>query len=193
MRKNLVAGLVLAVATALVVLVSSTLDLEMESAALLGAALGAVVALVPIRTPWVRIGGFAAGFFAAWIGYGVRAQFLPDSAGGRAVTAGLVVLLCVGITAVSMNKLPLWTTLLGTAAMVGAYEYTYAAAPPEMIATSFSTATALLFSFAVGFLAVAVFAPAGKTEPLRRAKRRVTPTDDDSANRLDDFMMEKAK
>ena len=160
MRKTLVAGLVLAVAAVLVVLVSSALDLELESVALLGAALGAVVALVPDRTPLVRLGGFAAGFVAAWIGYVVRAALLPDSAGGRAVAVGLVVLLCVGITAVSMDRLPLWTTLLGTAALAGAYEFTYAAAPPEFASTSVSTATTLLFNVAVGFLAAALVAPA---------------------------------
>ncbi len=132
MRRTLMAGGVLAVAAVLVVIVSSALDLELESVALLGGALGAVVALVPDRTPLVRLGGFAAGFVAAWVGYAVRAALLPDTAGGRAVAVGLVVLLCVGITAATMNRLPLWTTLLGTAALSGAYEFTYAAAPPEL-------------------------------------------------------------
>ena len=68
MRRTLVAGLVLAVAAVLVVLVSSGLDLELESVALLGGALGAVVALVPDRSPLVGLGGFAAGLVAAWIG-----------------------------------------------------------------------------------------------------------------------------
>jgi hypothetical protein len=114
MRRTLVAGLVLALAAVLVVLVSSGLDLELESVALLGGALGAVVALVPDRTPLVRLSGFAGGFVAAWVGYVVRAALLPDTAGGRAVAVGLVVLLCVGITAASMDRFPLWTTLLGT-------------------------------------------------------------------------------
>ena len=212
MRKSLVAGLVLAVAAVLVVLVSSALDLELESVALLGAALGAVVALVPDRTPLVRLGGFFAGFVAAWLGYAVRAQFLPDSAGGRAVAVGLVVLLCVGITAVSMDRLPLWTTLLGTAALAGAYELTYVAAPPEFLSTSLTTATTLLFNVAVGFLAAAIFATAGQRGPAAapRAPQHdgdgaahdagsdsTTPDDttDSSASssKLDDFMMEKTK
>src|SRR4051812_8294903 len=131
MRRTWVAGVVLAIAAVIVVVVSSALELELESAALLGAALGAVVALVPDRSPAARLGGFAAGFVAAWIGYLLRAALLPDSAGGRAVAVGLVVLLCVGITAASFDRLPLWSTLLGTAALSGAYEFTYAAAPPE--------------------------------------------------------------
>src|SRR6478672_783735 len=114
MRRTLLAGVVLAVAAVLVVVVSAIFDLELESVALLGGALGAVVALVPDRTPLARLGGFAAGFVAAWIGYALRAAVLPDTSAGRAVAVGLVVLLCVGVTALSMNRLPLWSTLLGT-------------------------------------------------------------------------------
>ena len=197
MRRTLVAGLVLAVAAVLVVLVSSGLDLELESVALLGGALGAVVALVPDRSPLVRLGGFAAGFVAAWIGYVVRATMLPDTAGGRAVAVGLVVLLCVGITAVSMDRLPLWTTLLGTAALTGAYEFTYAAAPPELATTSVSTATTLLFNVAVGFLAAALVAPhsrtgtSHRTETADRPYGHTTQPADDA--KLDDFMMEKTQ
>ena len=66
MRKNVLVGLVLTVAAVVVVLVSSVFDLELESAALLGAALGAVVALVPDRSPMMRLAGFAGGFVAAW-------------------------------------------------------------------------------------------------------------------------------
>jgi len=194
MRATLLAGVTLAVAAVLVVLLSSALDLELESVALLGAALGAVVALVPDRTPLARLAGFAAGFAAAWIGYAVRARFLPDTDGGRAVAVGLVILLCVGITAATVNRLPLWSTLLGTAALAGAYEFTYAAAPPELLSTSLSTGTTLLLNVAVGFLAAAVVAP-GAAAGLRRSAHRDTPSadspDDDTQVRLDDFMMEK--
>ncbi|MEO5710654.1 MAG: hypothetical protein ABIQ59_12620 [Nocardioidaceae bacterium] len=214
MRRTLLAGVVLAVAAVLVVIVSSALNLELESVALLGGALGAVVALVPDRSPLVRLGGFVAGFVAAWIGYVVRAALLPDTSGGRAVAVGLVVLLCVAITAVSRNKLPLWTTLLGTAGLTGAYEFTFAAAPPELASTSVSTATTLLLNVAVGFLAAALVAPTEAGETPQRQHRAHTPTDGaqrDSAkpdttttdtttgepksddSKLDDFMMEKTK
>lgn len=215
MRRTLLAGIVLAVAAVLVVIVSSALGLELESVALLGGALGAVVALVPDRTPLVRLGGFIAGFVAAWIGYVVRAALLPDTSGGRAVAVGLVVLLCVAITAVSRNKLPLWATLLGTAALTGAYEFTFAAAPPELASTSVTTATTLLLNVAVGFLAAALVAPTEDRATPQRQHRgggptkdtepaNATPDDaqpdraqtDDSKtddSKLDDFMMEKTK
>jgi hypothetical protein len=193
MRKTLLAGLVLAVAAVLVMLASSLFDLGLESVALMGAALGAVVALIPDRTPAVRLGGFAAGFVAAWIGYFVRASMLPDTAGGRAVAVGLVVLLCVGITAASLNRLPLWSTLLGTAALAGAYEFTYAAAPPEVVSTSVSTATTLLFNVAVGFLAAALIAPNGAIGTASH-RQRPTRTNDDEGETTDlDGIMEKAQ
>jgi hypothetical protein len=194
MRRTLVAGLVLALAAVLVVLVSSGLDLELESVALLGGALGAVVALVPDRTPRVRLSGFAGGFVAAWVGYVVRAALLPDTAGGRAVAVGLVVLLCVGITAASMDRFPLWTTLLGTAGLTGAYEFTFAAAPPELASTSVSTATTLLFNVAVGFLAAALVAPRSqRTEALGAPEPSNHHAESADEARLDDFMMEKTQ
>lgn len=194
MRKTLLVGLVLTVAAVVVVLVSSAFDLELESVALLGAALGAVLALVPDRTPAVRLAGFAGGFIAAWIGYLLRAAVLPDSDGGRAVAVGLVVMLCVGIAAVSMGRIPLWTTLLGTAALAGAYEFSFSAAPPEVVSTSLSAATTLLLNVAVGFLAAAFVvpkdeAPADHPHPRRPSRRN----DDDATHKLDDMMMEKSK
>ena len=196
MRRTWVAGVVLAIAAVIVVVVSSALELELESAALLGAALGAVVALVPDRTPAARLGGFAAGFVAAWIGYLLRAALLPDSAGGRAVAVGLVVLLCVGITAASFDRLPLWSTLLGTAALSGAYEFTYAAAPPEFASTSLTTASTLLLNVAVGFLAAAIVSASPERTPA--TEHPTTAPDEPAADtrddaRLDDFMMEKNK
>jgi hypothetical protein len=190
MRKSIFAGVVLALAAALVMWLSAAFDLGLESVVLLGAAVGAVVALVPDRSPLVRFVGFAAGFVAAWLGFVVRAAILPDTAGGRAVAVGVVLLLCVAVVAVSAGRLPLWSALLGAAAMAGGYEYTYAAAPPEVATTSVSTATSLLFCVAVGFLVAATVAP--YTRPAGVASTR--PGDDDLDNTaFDDLMMEKTK
>jgi hypothetical protein len=103
---------------------------------------------------------------------------------------GLVLLLCVAVVAVSAGRLPLWSALLGAAAMAGGYEYTYAAAPPEVATTSVSAATSLLFCVAVGFLVAATVAP--YTRPAGVASTR--PGDDDLDNTaFDDLMMEKTK
>jgi hypothetical protein len=189
MRKSIFAGLGLALSAALVMWLSAVFDLELESFVLLGAAVGAVVALVPDRSPLLRFLGFAAGFVAAWIGFFLRAALLPDTAGGRAVAVGLVLLLCVVAVAVSAGRLPLWATLLGTAAMVGGYEYTYAAAPPEVATTSVSAATSLLFCVAVGYLVAATVAPYAGTRAATPSPRR----DDLDNATFDDLMMEKTK
>lgn len=156
MRKNILAGVVLAVAAGLIVVISRSFDLDLDSVALLGGAMGAVVALVPDRSVGARLSGFAIGFVAAWIGYILRAAALPDSDGGRAAAVVLTVLLCVGAVALTRNRLALWSLLLGAGTFAGAYELTFAAAPPEVVTTSLSTATTLLFNVAVGFLAAAL-------------------------------------
>jgi hypothetical protein len=191
MRKSILAGLVLALAAALAMWLSALVDLELESFVLLGVAVGAVVALVPDRTPLARFLGFAAGFLVTWVGYLVRALWLPDTDGGRAVAVGLILLLCVGVVAVTAGRLPLWSTLLGAATLSGGYEYTYAAAPPEFASTSMSAATSLLFCLAVGYLVAATVAPtAGQAGVAPRGPR---PGDDDLENTSFDDLMEKTK
>ena len=187
MRKTTIAGLVLALAAVLVMWLSATLDLELQSVVLLGTAVGAVVALVPDRTPLFRFLGFAGGFVAAWLGYFARAALLPDTDGGRAVAVGLVLLLCVGLFAATVGRLPLWSTLLGAATLAGGYEYTYAAAPPEVASTSVSAVTSLLCCLAVGFLVAATVAPQASTQPRARLR------DEDLENTSFDDLMEKTK
>jgi hypothetical protein len=184
-------GAVLTVAATLVVLISDLLDLKLESAALLGVAVGAVVALVPDRSPLMRLVGFLAGFGLAWVGYLLRAGVFPDSTGGRAVTVALVLGLCVVVAAASLGRIPLWAPFLGAAAMAGAYEYTFAAAMPEVLTTSPSTATSLLVTSGVGFALVSLLAPRDTAAaPAPRRERAAKQQNDPTA--LDD-MMEKSK
>ena len=196
MRRNLLAGLCLAVAAGLLVMVGAMLDLDLESVALLGAALGAVVALVPDRTPLVRLGGFAVGLVAAFVGYVLRAAVLPDTSAGRAVAVVIVLLLCVGVSAAARDRLPLWTLLLGTVGLVGAYEFTYAAAPPELMTTSLDTVTGLFLSFAVGFLAASLASPvdARRADSAPAADEHDNTTSEGHSDRLRlNDMMETSK
>lgn len=188
MRTHILAGPVLAVAASVMMLLGEALDLEVESVTLLGVALGAVVALVPDATPGRRMGAFAAGFAVALVGYVARAALLPDSASGRAVAVGLVILLAAGVTAMSLGKLPLWGVLLGTAALTGAYEYTYSAAPPLLLDTAVSTSTAMLLSVAVGFVAMLLVTP----KPASHRLDSTLHDNRDGRGALDN-LMEKAK
>lgn len=202
MRRNVLHGVVfpgavLAVAAGLLVVLGAAFELDLESVALLGAALGAVVALVPERSPMVRLGGFAAGFVIAFVGYVVRAAMLPDTSGGRAVAVVVVILLCAAVAAATADRLPLWTLLLGTAGMVGAYEFTFAAAPPELLTTSMTTATAFFLSVAVGFCAVGIASLFSGRGPAQSRTHRSEPdptthSDDTDQLRLNDIL-EKSK
>lgn len=180
MRTSLLVGLSLALTAALAVLVSPVLDLQIESVALLGAAVGAVVALVPDTTPLARLVGALLGIGAALVGFVLRAAVLPDSAGGRAVAVAVVVLLCAGVVALAAGRLALWSPLLGAATFAGAYEQAYAAAPPELPSTAVSTLTALLVALAVGYLATSWAAP----RVARRRPAAATVTAQRSAEEL---------
>jgi hypothetical protein len=117
------------------------------------------VALVPDRSAASRLAGFGVGFVIAWFGYAARALLLPDSSSGRAVAVFAVVMACAVVAAVAHERIPLWSLLLGTAALAGAYELTYAESPSQMLDTSVSAATTLLFTTGVGFLAASIIRP----------------------------------
>ncbi len=159
MTKNVIGGLILAVMAALVVGLGELLGLDLQHVALLGAALGGVIGLVPDRQPWQRISGFAVGFVLAWIGFALRAAVLPDSSAGRAVAAFLVIAACMAVVAATRTQLPLWSMLVGAAAIVGAYEETYTNAPSQFIHESPTAATTVLLAVALGFLATAFLGP----------------------------------
>jgi hypothetical protein len=184
-------GAVLTVTAILVVLIGAALDLDLKLVALAGIAIGAVVALVPDRSPIMRVSGFVVGFAIAWVAYLVRALMLPDSTGGQAVMMGVTVALAVLVSAVSLGRIPLWAPLLGVGVFSAAYERPFAASIPEAVSTSAATATALLLTTAVGFFATALVAPSGE-QPEQRAHRARPPRQDDGeTSRLDDMMMEK--
>lgn len=189
MRKALLVGATLSAATIVVALLSGVFDLELGSVALLGTVLGAVVALVPDRTPFLRLGGFAAGFVVAWVGYLLRAALLPDSDTGRAIVIAVVVLACAGIAAASMGRLPAWATLLGAAGLAGAFEYTYNLAPTQVVDNSVSTVTSVVLTFAIGFIAVLLVAPTERRDPAA-GSRHHGPTED---HHTLDSMMETTK
>ncbi len=125
MRKDLYAGLSLAVAGFLLVCIGKWLDLELSALALLGVAGGAVVALVPDRSAGLRLLGFVVGFAISWIGYFVRAGLLPDTDYGRAVYVGLVLALAMLAAIVAFARLPFWSVLVGVATFAGGFEATY--------------------------------------------------------------------
>jgi hypothetical protein len=157
MRRTLIVGGLLAVFAALLAQFGGTLGMEQIRSALLGATLGASLGLVPgAAGPLSRAGAFLAGVVLAWAGYALRAGVLPDSPGGRAIAAFLVIAVLTGVCAASFGRLPLWSALLGVAAIAGAYEYAFGIDPTAFTSQSVTAATTVLLAAAVGFLVSAV-------------------------------------
>lgn len=186
MRKNLLVGLSLALAAVVVVLASGWFDLELESVALLGIATGAVISVVPDRSPIMRLAALGCGVVLTLVAYVVRAAALPDTNGGRAVFAGLAVLLVTAVAVGSRGRLPLWAGLLGAAAFAGAYEASYAAAPPEVASTSLSSLTALVLTVAVGFVVATALSEA--RPEAARPHDMDRPEASENTHRLNDMM-----
>lgn len=182
MNSVAVKGLCLALFGALTIGFGHLFGLDLDQVALLGVALGGVVGLVPDRTLTWRIGGFLVGFAVAWVGYALRAGMLPDTAAGRAVTVFGVIVVLVVVAAVSGERVPLWAMLVGSAALVGAYEQTYAASPSLFLTDSPTAATTVLLAAALGVTgSMLIGEPAEERQSVLRQRRRYTgPTAVDS-------------
>ncbi len=151
MKRTLLTGVLLAVAGALAVYVGAWLNLGLRSS-IYGAALGAVLGLVANHSVLGRLAAFLGGVVIAWIGYAVRAQFLPDSTSGQIIAVVVVVVLITGMTLLSFGRLPMWAGLLGGAALIGAYEELYSAAPYNFLSESVVVVSGLLVPVGFGFL-----------------------------------------
>lgn len=171
MRRHVAPGIALAVVGGLLVLLGGWLGLDLDQVALLGAAAGGALALVPDRGPAAKVGGFALGLGLAWAGYGVRAAMLPDTDAGRAVAVFVVLALCTLAAAATAGRLPLWSLLIGVAAMVGSYEEAYAASPSMFLDTSPSAATTVLLAAAVGYVAAALIGESIGSDRRREANQ----------------------
>jgi hypothetical protein len=150
--RTLVTGTALAVTAALLADHGAMFGADLPKVALLGAAAGAVLGLVPDRSPVARLGGFLTGFAAAWLGYALRAGVLPDIPLGRAIAAVVVVAIVTIVATVSANRLPMWAGFVGVAALLGSYETTFAATPTSFVSDSMTAVTTSLLAASVGFL-----------------------------------------
>jgi hypothetical protein len=196
MRQTAIGGAILAVVAFLLILFGQALGLELEKVALTGAALGAVVALVPDRPPLFRAIGFLAGFLVAWGGYGLRAGFLPDTSFGRALAALIVLLVLMGIALATMTRVPLWSLLTGAAAMSAAYETTFMLTPSAFPYESPTAATQMALAAGIGYLAASFLGAAVEADrdahPHRHdTKPKSTDTDDGPSTKLDSLMTPK--
>lgn len=146
MKNHLVSGIVLAVAAAASVLLSGVLGLDLVDVTVLGVALGAALVVISDRSVAGRLVGFGLGVAIAWLAYGLRAGLLPDSDTGRAVAFAVTFVLVGAIAAVSGGRLPMWSMLIGVAAMTGAYEAAFGANTPLFASESVVALTSVLLT-----------------------------------------------
>ena len=144
MKRTVTTGLLLAVGGVLAVYVGSWLNLGLR-ATVFGASIGAVLGLVSDRSVVGRLAAFL-------IGYALRAQFLPDVPSGEALALVIVVALITVMAVVSGGRFPMWAGLLGAAALFGAYEELYVAAPYNFLSESIVAVSSMLVPVAMGFL-----------------------------------------
>ena len=164
MKSLALRGTCLAVFGALTVGLGAAFGLDLDHVALLGVALGGVLGFLPDRALSWRIGGFVAGFAVAWAAYAMRASILPDTSSGRAVAIFGVLMVLVALTLVTRANLPIWSLLVGSAAMAGAYEQTYTASPTLFLTESPVAATTVLLAAAFGVIGSIVISGDKSTE-----------------------------
>lgn len=152
----LAAGGALSLGAGLLVSQGDVLGPDLQHVALLGAALGAVLGLVPDRGVMGRAGGFLVGFGSAWLGYALRAGVFPDTTAGVALAAVIVLAVVTLVAFASAGRLPLWSCLVGAGALLGAYETTFVTTPTGFLADSTSAATTVLVASAFGLLITSV-------------------------------------
>lgn len=193
MARTAVGGAILAVTAFFLILFGDALNLDLERAGLVGVALGAAVALVPDRTPWLRAAGAALGFLVMWGGYAVRVSILPDTDMGRALTALLVLLVLMGISVATLTRVPLWSLLIGAAALGAAYETTFMILPSAFPYESPTAASQMALAAGVGFLAASFLAPTSEPGRSQEAVPRPRPdrSDEEPSAKLDSLMTTK--
>jgi len=151
MKRTLFTGVLLAVVGVLAVYIGAWLNLGIRNS-IFGASVGAVLGLVRDRSVAGRMGAFLIGVVVAWLGYGLRAAALPDVPSGEAIALVLVVALLTLMAVLTGGRLPMWAGLLGAAALFGAYEELYVAAPYNFVSQSVIAVSSLLVPVALGFL-----------------------------------------
>jgi hypothetical protein len=151
MKRTLFSGLALALAAVAAVYIGDALNLGLPNP-YLGIAIGGVLALAPGGHKMGRLAGFLLGIVAALVGYAVSAGFMPQSNGGEAVVAFLIIALATAISLLGFGRMPLWSVLLGVVGYAGAYDWVFEDNVPEFLTTAPRTLGTFLVVFGLGYL-----------------------------------------
>lgn len=160
------AGSAVAVAAAVLLAYGSSLGADLPKVALLAAAAGAVLGLVPggPGDTAARAVSYLGGFAAVAVGLSLLRSSLPDVPTGRAISAVVVVSLVTAMAAATGDRLPLWAALLGVATLTGAFQTVLGGASTGTTTTVVTAATSALVASALAFLATTLLT--GLTSPV---------------------------
>jgi len=151
MKKIVVGGLLLIVVTALALLLGSALQLPLGGILFTGG-VGVVLGIIKQGGPIARIFGFVIGFMLSWVAFGIQAAILPQTVGSQILASSIVLIIVTAIAALSRDKVPFWSLILGTATMVGAYMTDFENAPQNFLSDSFNAAGGTLIGVAMGLV-----------------------------------------
>ncbi|MFN8125432.1 MAG: hypothetical protein U0R64_02835 [Candidatus Nanopelagicales bacterium] len=152
MGKVFVQGLVVMLGGFVALALNQVLNLGLGAIAF-GVAIGAILGLVSDGGPVGRVGSFVVGMLIAMVMFVVQALLLNGSFVGQVlqlvIGLGLITLIC----ALTSGRLPLWSALLGSALVTGAYGTYFQNAPQNLLTELPQYVTASLVPASLAFLA----------------------------------------
>jgi hypothetical protein len=146
MRRPIMAGVLLALLVGGLAIASPALSVD----AVWPVVLAAAAVLVPGGQVATRVAALLLGAVASWAGYDLHVAALPDIAAAQGIALALAILLVTAIAVASRDRLPLWTGLIGVAALSGLYEAAFRAAPASFVAEGSIALTTLLLTATLG-------------------------------------------
>ena len=152
MAKVFVQGIAIVVAGVVALFLNRFLDLG-TSSVVFGLLIGGAIGIARDGSALGRIGGFVLGIIAAFVFYGLRLLVFNDSFPGQILTLLILVALVAVVCGLTSGRMPLWSGMLGSALVVGAFEYSYENQIYYVQSLIVSNTTAALLPAALGILA----------------------------------------
>jgi hypothetical protein len=175
LSRTAVVGLTLAIVAGLASLAGEAFGLSLNGSALVGFGAGAAVGLVPDRSVLARGSALALGLVVGFIGFALTAALLPDTDAGRAVGLVLTLALATLVVIVGLNRLPLWSVLVGVVAFGGVFGASFAASPGSILTEGPVAMSSVLLAGAIGFALTSLPSATLPTQPTSVQEGSVTP------------------
>ncbi|MAT60239.1 MAG: hypothetical protein CMH41_01050 [Micrococcales bacterium] len=176
MAKVFVQGIAVVVAGVVALFLNRFLDLG-TSSVVFGLLIGGAIGIARDGSALGRIGGFVLGLIAGIVFYGLRLAVFNDSFPGQILTLLILVALVTIVCGLTAGRMPLWSSMLGSALIVGAFEYSYENEIYYAQSLIVSNTTSALLPAALGILAGVIVGNFGRSseDPPSTAQPAPTP------------------